>query len=209
MNGSDAFTRTGLMVVIFSLILIAGILIISQNQIKRRVLRNACKQNLTHIAVALRENWTEDYFPPAISVTNGGTKELVDTGQAFVHFRALSNVLDPKLLVCPADKEKMIATNFNANFSDMNVSYFMSLDATFYQPQMFGIGDRNLVADGKPLGKGRFVLTKTTSLSWTTNIHNSCGNIMFNDLSRFTLTSRDLAEANQKQDLATNRLIFP
>jgi hypothetical protein len=209
MGREDAFTRTGLVTVIFSLLLIAVILTLSQNQIKRRVLQHVCRENLTHIAVALREHGTADYFPPALSVTNGGTKELVDLGHVFVHFQVLSNAIDPKYLVCPADKQKVMATNFDASFSDMNVSYFMSVDATEYHIPMFGVGDRNLTANGKPLEKGLFVLTKSTSLSWTTNIHNSYGNIMLNDLSVCTLSSRELAVANQKQNLATNRLAIP
>jgi hypothetical protein len=122
----------------------------------------------------------------------------------------MSNELQsPKILVCPADKQKTVAANFNEGLSDSNLSYFVGLDAAARYPRMFLSGDRNLVANGQPVAKGLFVLTTNTPLNWTTNIHISSGNIGFADSSVQFLTSDGLAQANQKQDLATNRLAIP
>ncbi len=111
--------------------------------------------------------------------------------------------------MCPADKEKSVATSFDTTFSDTNVSYFIDVDSRETEPERFLSGDRNLAVGSQPLNHGLFFLTNNTPLGWTTAIHNSCGNIGFGDASVRLLTSPELAKAVQKQDFATNRLVIP
>lgn len=207
-----AFTRIELVVIVVVLGLIGGFLILSRIQTARKVRNEACLNNLKQVGIAFRL-WPPDQsdaYPMQYRKDRGGTKELIGTGQVFVHFRALSNELQsPKLLVCPADKQKTVAPNFNEGFSDANVSYFVGLDAAEELPQSILAGDRNLAATGRPLEKGLFVLTTNMLLSWTKNIHNNHGNICYGDGSAQFLTSDGLAQANQKQDLATNQLAIP
>lgn len=210
--GVKAFTRIELVVIVLILGLIAGFLILSRIQTARKVRNEACRNNLKIIGIAFRM-WPPgqlDTYPMQTSKNSGGTRELIGTGQVFVHFRALSNELgSPKYLVCPADMQKTVAPNFNEGFSDSNVSYFIGLDAAEELPQSILAGDRNLAAAGRPLEKGLFVLTTNVLLSWTKNIHSNHGNICYGDGSAQFLTSDGLAQANQKQALATNRLVLP
>jgi competence protein ComGC len=208
----EAFTRIELIVIAFTLLMLVFVLIPSLGRAKRKAMSETCRDNLKQVGLAFRL-WSGDggvRFPHELDLKFGGTKELIDSGQVFVHFRALSNELArPKLLVCPADKEKVVATNFNSGLSDANVSYFVGLDAQDTMPYVFLSGDRNLAVGGQPLNKGLFVLTTNTPLSWTRAIHNSCGNICSADDSVRLLDSPELANAVQKQEIATNRLAIP
>jgi len=146
-----------------------------------------------------------------LAIENGGTKELIETGQAFVHFRALSNELGgASLLTCPRDMEKVATTNFNSGFSDTNVSYFVGIYSQDTYPQMFLSGDRNLAFNNQPLKSGLFSLTTNSpALSWTKAVHNSYGNVLLSDGSVQFLDSKALSAAAQEQGLATNRLAIP
>ena len=210
--GVKAFTRIEIVVIVFVLGLIAGFLILSRSQAARKSRNEACLNNLRQVGIAFRlwEADSCDDFPMHYSKVQVGTREFIGTGQVFVHFLTVSNELgSPKILVCPADKQKTVAPNFNEGFSDANASYFLGLDASEALPKSILAGDRNLAAAGRPLAKGLFVLTTNTLLSWTTNIHISSGNICFADGSVQFLASDGLAQANQKQDFATNRLAIP
>jgi hypothetical protein len=121
-----------------------------------------------------------------------------------------NELVSPIVLVCPADKAKTAARDFGPNFSDTNVSYFVSIDANENTPQMFGSGDRNLAFQGQPIKPGLFTLTTNNpSISWAKAIHDSHGNICPADGSVQGFGENHLAEAVQNQDMATNRLAIP
>jgi prepilin-type processing-associated H-X9-DG protein len=204
-----AFTRIDLLALGFTVILFVGCLTPSSSRLARKI---DCNNNLKQIGLAFK-TWSPDQssaYPMQRSKLQGGTRELVETGQVAVHFRVLSNELStPKVLVCPADKPKVAATNFGSEFTDANVSYFLGVDAGDESPQSFLSGDRNLAADVRPVSKGLFPLTTNMALSWTTAIHGSCGNICFADGSVQLLSSVRLAEAARNQGLASNRLALP
>jgi hypothetical protein len=148
-------------------------------------------------------------FPAETPVELGGTKELANSGQVFIHYRVMSNELSrPKVLVCPADKAKRSARNFRSALTDANVSYFVGLDANDVQPQVFLSGDRNL-AVGRPLQTGLFRLTTNTPLEWTSAMHGYCGNIGLADGSVQFFDSSNLAVAVRNQGIGTNRLAIP
>jgi type II secretory pathway pseudopilin PulG len=142
--GVKAFTRIELVVIVLVLGLIAGFLILSRIQTARKVRNETCLNNLKEVGIAFRL-WAPDQlstYPMQTSKDLGGTRELIGTGQVFVHFRALSNELrSPKILVCPADKQKTVAPNFNEGFSDVNASYFIGADAAEHLPQSLLAGD--------------------------------------------------------------------
>lgn len=204
-----AFTRIDLVASAMMVVLLGGCFTLYS---RRTALKLDCNNNMKQIGLAFKV-WSPDQssaYPMQRPKNQGGTRELVDSGQVFVHFRVLSNELStPKILVCPADKRKIAAANFDSGFTDANVSYFLGFDASDELPQTLLSGDRNLAAGGLPLGRGLFPLTTNTVLSWTTAIHNSCGNICLADGSVQTLNSARLAEAARNQGLATNRLALP
>ena len=64
-----------------------------------------------------------------VSVTGGGTMELVAGGAVYPHFQVLSNELStPRVLLCPNDDKQAWATNF-LDLADTNLSYFLNVDA--------------------------------------------------------------------------------
>jgi len=208
-----AFTLIELLILIGITLLLTCVLLPSLAYQRRHAKVKACFENLKQVGVAFR-TWAIDQTDQpstGVSVTSGGTLELAATGQAFVHLRAMSNELSsPKILVCPSDQMKTIASNFNCGFSDSNVSYFVSPDARDVFPQMFQTGDRNLASENEPLEPGVFIWTSNRSaLSWTKSIHNVCGNVGLADSSVQFLDSNKLLAAAAGQDCATNRLAIP
>src|SRR5882757_6006822 len=77
--------------------------------------RIACVNNLKQIGLAYRiwEGDNGDIYPMGISVTNGGSMEMVATGNVVQTFLVMSNELStPKLLACPQDTSRMWAASF-------------------------------------------------------------------------------------------------
>lgn len=207
-----AFTLIELLVIGFTVVMIAALLIPRLARERRRARAVACSNNLRMVGLSFR-TWDTDggYTPSMLSTNRGGIKEMVGTGQVFIHFRVMSNELStPKVLVCPRDKTKTVAKDFASGFSDKNVSYFVGTDAMETYSQMFISGDRNLAFQGQAIKPGLFVLgTNNASLAWTKAIHHSCGNIAMADASVQFYDSKQLATAVQNQGLATNLLAIP
>jgi hypothetical protein len=98
---------------------------------KSRAQSIVCVNNLKQIGLAFRI-WSLDHgdqFPFNVSTSNGGTLELCARGEdgfdlnSFRHFQVMSNELStPKILICPADPSKQLASNFS-NLQGNNVSY--------------------------------------------------------------------------------------
>jgi len=176
-----AFTLIELLVICFTVVVIAALLIPGVVRERRRARFVYCSDNLKQVGLAFR-TWIVDSgseYVTHVRTADGGTKELVGTGQVFIHFRVMSNeLLTPKVLVCPLDKAKVVATNFAVGFSDRNVSYFVGTDAMETHPQTLLSGDRNLASQGQPIRPGLFILTtNNTALTWTKALHHPCGNV--------------------------------
>jgi len=149
----------------------------------------------------------DDRWPWHVSATNGGAMEFAALGSPAPLFRPMSNELSsPKILVCPADT-RTPATNFDI-LTSKHVSYFLSMDAVPEIPNAIVAGDRNLQIAGKPVKPGLFELTTNVSASWTHDLHNQCGNILFAD-GHVEALSNNVSQFIQRQGLATNRLAVP
>ena len=213
MGTARAFTLIEVLVIVFTLVMIVAFVIPGLVRERRRARAVACSNNLKMVALSFR-TWGVDSSDDNVmhrSAATGGTKELIGAGQVFVHFRLMSNELStPKLLVCPCDKTKTVATNFASGFSDKNVSYFVGTDADETHPQMFLTGDRNLAFQGQPIKPGLFLLaTNNASLRWAEGLHHPCGNIGFADGFVELFNSTRLAAAAQNQGQPTNLLAIP
>ena len=144
-----------------------------------------------------------------VSITNGGTRELVSSGLVFPHFLVVSNELStPIILLCPNDKSRTYATSFKGNLADTNLSYFINLDSVPADGSSLLCGDRNLT--NKAFAGSRFVgLSGTPVIGWTRAIHENRGNLCFADGSVGSFVNGAAGLALRIPDGATNRLAVP
>jgi hypothetical protein len=181
----------------------------TQKQKQKAQLLN-CHNNLKQAGIAYNI-WSVDHggFPMKISVTNGGTMELMETADAWQTYQVMSNELStPKILFCPADVEHhMYATNFSGDLKD-KISYFIGLDAGTNAPKSFLAGDDNLAAAGQPVKPGMINLVSNGPITWTATRHYLFGNnLLFSD-GRVWYT-QNLATNLTQTGWATNRLAIP
>jgi hypothetical protein len=175
-------------------------------------MRVYCVNNLKQIGLAFKL-WAgdnNDKYPMQVSVTNGGTMELVKSGVVYAHFLVMSNELaTPKLVVCPEDKARTYAKSFDQNFSDRNVSYFVGVDADLTNPAMILAGDDNLTVGGTWTQRGLLALGTNAPVAWTAKRHVNCGNVVFADDSVQLLNTEQLRDVFARTGVATNRLAMP
>jgi competence protein ComGC len=211
MEKRGALTRVEVLVIIAAVVLLALCLMPALARAKAKAGRICCNCNLKQIGMSFKI-WAGDHqdnYPMQAVATNGGTMELVAAGLVFPHFAVLSNELcTPYVLVCPADKSRTRATNFD-NLSNANVSYFLGLDAGETNPQMFLAGDSNLEIDGQPVPSGILNLWTNSAVGWTAERHIRCGNIALADGSTQQFSNAKLREALANTGMATNRLAIP
>ena len=156
--------------------------------------------------------YSGDYgaFPMRISVTNGGTKELLNSGHTVPHFAALKAYkIQPQLFICPFETDRKAATNFES-VSDLNLSYFVNADASTNNPsQTILTGDRFLQIKGHPVPHGLLMVTRNQDLSWTPNFHAKGGCLGFADGHIEFSHNNNLPSLIAAQPLATNHFSIP
>jgi type II secretory pathway pseudopilin PulG len=171
-----------------------------------------CVGNLKQVGTAYRvwEGNHGDKYPMQTSVTNGGTMELANGNNAWINFLVMSNELStPKVLICPADTDKIAANNFTADFNNSKISYFVGLNAVENYPQTLLSGDDNFEIGGVPVKSGLLQLSPSTPISWTATRHHFSGEIVFADGSVQWSNNSDLTNLLHQTGLATNRLAIP
>lgn len=176
--------------------------------------RISCINNLKQVNLSYRvwEGDNNDKFPMMVSVTNGGTMELITTDPEFVRdtFLVMSNELStPKILHCPSDNRSDAVNSFSPAFTSTNISYFIGVDATDSQPQMILSGDDNLSVNGITLKSDIHDLSTNSAIAWTADRHHNCGNLGFADGSAMQVDNLGLQQAFLKTGIITNRLAFP
>ena len=200
-------------VIIVGLMMLALLVLAPTNpsHAKARAPRINCSNNLHQIGLA-EQTWAldnNDKFPNEVSVTNHGAREFALAGNVAQAFAVMSNELNtPKILVCPADSKRKEATVFNGSLTNINVSYFLSIDANDSLPNMFLAGDRNIMTNGVELTSGVHLLRTNTPVSWTDVIHLKNGNVLLVDGSAQQWSSMAL-RAGLGQSGATNRIAVP
>jgi prepilin-type N-terminal cleavage/methylation domain-containing protein/prepilin-type processing-associated H-X9-DG protein len=173
-----AFTVIELLVVIAVLAILAASLLPALATSRAVSLRIACNNNLKQVGMAFHA-WAianGGYMPMAVPRASGGDAE--DVGQRNVAlsqaasrgvskmFLCLSNELSsPTILFCPAEYESW-ARNMSTGFmdsgtanpppyqvpftNDLNVSYFIGVDAQELSPRMLLAGDHNMGDNANP-----------------------------------------------------------
>ena len=139
-----------------------------------------CVNHLKQIGLAYRiwEGDNGDFFPMGVSVTNGGSMEMVSTGNMVQSFLVVSNELStPKILCCPADRDRERASVFGG-LANSNVSYFVGVDATNgLNPEMILSGDCNFELGGVPVKAGLLFLWTNDPVAWAATRHVHTGNL--------------------------------
>ena len=207
---NQGLTILEVLVVVFVLVIIAAMLLPAPGPRRGRMaMRIMCVNNLKEMSLAARiwEGDHQDYYPMAVTNTNGGAMEQASLGDVVAVFQVLSNELGtPKILVCPADTDHDPATNFSIGFSAKNISYFVGLDVNEANPQMLLSGDDNFETNGIAVKSGILTIQTNYIIAWTAARHNHCGNVAITDGSVQELTTSALREYCA---FTTNRIAIP
>jgi hypothetical protein len=184
-------TLVEVMVILAVVVLLAGLLLPVVARGRSRSCRINCVSNLKQIGLAFRM-WANDCsggFPFNMSVTNGGSLEWIESGQVWQHFAVMNKELNtPKILACPTDNERPRAINWSEFTSNAKLSYFVGFDASETRPQSILSGDRNMAVPVD--SKTRIVhLTNSSSVEWTSQLHNRIGNLGLGDGSAMQVTT--------------------
>ena len=179
----------------------------------QRSRRISCTSNLKQVGLAMRlfANDHDGKFPWMISTNLGGSLEFTNSSPVFRHFLAASNELvTPKVLVCGSDSDRERVGDF-AQFSNRNLSYFISLDAVLGETNPAPVilsGDRNILG-GATNRSGLRVVRRTDKLAWSKKIHERAGNLGLADGSVLQADDSRLNSTVAAMTNASIRLAMP
>jgi type II secretory pathway pseudopilin PulG len=219
-----AMTLIEVVVVILVIGFFVAMILPTLNQHSGCSQRISCVNNLKQLGLAYKI-WSGDggdRYPMAVSVTNGGAMEYMDTADAWKTFQVMSNELStPKIIYCPEDSQRVTATNWGEELKN-KISYFIGRDATDASPSAILSGDSNFLFNKSAVKPGLINVTTNDSLTWDATRHGSdiktswftkkrtgSGNLGLADGSVMSATSSDLAKQLQQTGFATNRFAIP
>jgi len=206
---NHALTRVEVLVVIITLGLLAILVVYSMAGAYRKFLVVECGSNVRQVALDYRV-WADEHGGKFSMAMLGGSPDSMGL-VVWTNYTTLSNEFGtPKILHCPADQNRSIATDFSTGFGARNVSYFTGLIADTNSPNAFLCGDDTFEKDKKTVNPGLLEFTANTSLHWSSARHHYTGNIALADGSVWEgVNHSNLLKLVSQTGLATNRLVVP
>lgn len=210
-----AFALCELLVLVLAIEVFTLAVLVPFHHRPRRSSRLKCMNNLKQVGIAFRLFATDnnDSYPMRLSTNSGGSKEYLGlAGETFRHFQVMSNELaTPQILICPQDK-RSAATNF-LGMGNLNLSFFVGLDADESRPAMFLGGDRTITNGTKPRNGVLFLRTNQTT-GWTLATHvgdksSPGGNVLLADGSVQAVNNTRLRVLLGRTGDSTNRIALP
>lgn len=169
-----------------------------------------CMQNLKQVSLAF-QLWANDngnVFPMQTFTNAPGEPKFANASECFRYFQILSNELStPKVLICPPDARRS-ATNFNSDFDNSRISYFIGMDATASNPHSLLTGDNHLT-NATPLANGVMLFPSNRPAWWPQGRHNDRGNVALSDGSVELISAKQITARLTASGRATNRVLFP
>ncbi|NOS72667.1 MAG: type II secretion system protein [Verrucomicrobia bacterium] len=206
-----AFTLIELMIIIVIVLVLVFVLIPNLATAKQRARNTQCLDNLKQVGLGFRL-WPGDgdRYQMKVPVTQGGVMESIERGNVASVFLVMSNKLStPKLLWCPAYRSSWVVATFTSGLGNSNVNYFVGIDASETEPQMFLVGDDNFLIEGQAVKAGVVALATNTPVAWSTTRHNKQGNIGLADGSVQSVSSAGLQAGLVATGTNIVRLAFP
>lgn len=96
--------------------------------------------------------------------------------QRFRVERFTAERLSAAILLCPRERNRQSATDFSHGLADINVSYFVNVDAVHANGSNVLVGDRN-ITNRAPAGRPFVNLVDGTVIRWNQELHGGWGNL--------------------------------
>ena len=175
------FTLIELLMVIAIVAILAMLLLPVISKGKMRARQVQCASQLKQIGLAFHAFAHEhnDRFPMHVSTNQGGMSEIWDRARKddlYCLYQVLSNdLVDVQLLVCPADRGRMPAQNFE-RMSNANLSYTICV---FFDSLV--LGEEVLAADWNITYADPYAVNTNAEPYWTHSVHQGRANLLFVD----------------------------